>query len=181
MAIEEPSFTVLINEPPHQLRRYSGFIVAETEVQGDFDSASRAGFRKVAKYIFGGNRSNDGSSRKIPMTAPVTVEQLSDSWRLHFVMPKSESIDRLPTPLQSDVKLRPVNEHVVAVVTFSGFTTHRSIHLASLDLNNWMNSKQLQAIGSAQIARYNDPFTMPWKRRNEIMIPTSIALPTIQN
>lgn len=181
MAIEEPSFTVLINEPPYELRHYSGFIVAETEVQGDFDSASRAGFRKIAKYIFGGNRSHDGSPRKIPMTAPVTVEQLSDSWRLHFVMPQAESMDRLPTPLQSDVKLRPVKEHAVAIVIFSGFTTHRSIHLASLDLKNWMNSKQLQAIGNPQIARYNDPFTMPWKRLNEIMIPTSISMLPITN
>jgi hypothetical protein len=24
------------------------------------------------------------------------------------------------------------------------------------------------------VARYNDPFTMPWRRRNEIMIPVAL-------
>jgi hypothetical protein len=33
-----------------------------------------------------------------------------------------------------------------------------------------MASEGLLAAGQSQIARYNDPFTLPWNRRNEILI-----------
>ncbi len=44
MAIEEPRYTVLISEPPFEVRRYAAFTVAQTQIQGDFDAASRSGF-----------------------------------------------------------------------------------------------------------------------------------------
>ena len=44
MAIEEPRYTVLLSEPPFELRRYAGFTVAQTQINGDFDAASRSGF-----------------------------------------------------------------------------------------------------------------------------------------
>jgi len=53
MAIEEPKYQVLSAEGPFEHRLYSGYLIAETELPGDFDSASRAGFRRVAGYIFG--------------------------------------------------------------------------------------------------------------------------------
>ncbi|NCV88102.1 MAG: hypothetical protein EBW14_20075, partial [Oxalobacteraceae bacterium] len=43
MAIEEPPFRVLQSEPPFEHRLYTGFVVAETDVVGDFDAASRSG------------------------------------------------------------------------------------------------------------------------------------------
>jgi len=43
MAIEEPRFEVLIDDKPYELRHYAGFVVAETQVQGDFDSAKTGG------------------------------------------------------------------------------------------------------------------------------------------
>jgi hypothetical protein len=70
MAIEEPPFRVLQSDPPFEHRLYTGFVVAETEVVGDFDAASRSGFRRVAGYIFGDNQAQSGGNRKIEMTAP---------------------------------------------------------------------------------------------------------------
>ena len=55
MAVSEPAFTIERREGEFELRDYPGFIVAETRVEGGFDEASRAGFRRVAGYIFGGN------------------------------------------------------------------------------------------------------------------------------
>jgi hypothetical protein len=171
MAIEEPPFRVLQSEPPFEYRLYSGFVVAETELAGDFDAASRTGFRRVAGYIFGDNQAQNGGTRKIEMTAPVTVEPKDQGWRLHFVMPSAESLSSLPRPNNPDVKLRQVPEHAVAVVRFSGFTTQGAIEDQTSKLRKWMVSKQLEAGGTAQVARYNDPFTLPWRRRNEILIP----------
>lgn len=70
-----------------ELRRVDGHIVAEVLIPrseaGDMRAASSKGFRKVARFIFGGNRGRAGgvtsadplagSSEKIAMTAPVLI------------------------------------------------------------------------------------------------------------
>jgi hypothetical protein len=172
MAVSEPAFTIERREGDFELRDYPGFIVAETRVEGGFDEASRAGFRRVAGYIFGGNSGPDGQPVKIAMTAPVTVEPAGgDHWRLHFVMPEDLRSNSLPKPSDPSVNLREVPRHRMAVVRFGGFTTETAISEQTRRLREWVTTQGLQAAGEAQIARYNDPFTLPWNRRNEIMIP----------
>jgi len=170
MAIEEPSYQTLLNEPPFEHRRYSGFVVAETTLEGSFDAASRTGFRRVAGYIFGDNTVQNGGSKKIAMTAPVTVEPKEGGWRLHFVMPSAEKLESLPRPNNSEVNLRRIGEHDVVAIQFGGWTTEAAIAEATANLKSWAQTKQLQIVGSPQVARYNDPFTLPWRRRNEILI-----------
>lgn len=173
MAVQEPPYEILLNEPPFEHRRYPGFVVAETTLSGDFDSASRTGFRRVAGYIFGDNRLETGESRKIAMTAPVTVEPKGDGWRVHFVMPSTESFEALPKPNSPEVNLRRVPKHEAAIIRFSGWTTESAIKEQTLKLQAWMVSKNLNAAGAPQVARYDDPFTLPWRRRNEILITIS--------
>lgn len=175
MAIEEPAYRVLNSEPPFEHRLYSGFVIAETQLTGDFDSASRTGFRRIAGYIFGDNQSSDGASRKISMTAPVTVEPSSTGWRMHFVMPSAERLESLPKPKHPDVSLRRIPEHMVAAVRFSGWTTESAIQEQTARLKVWISEQRLEIAGTPQVARYNDPFTLPWRRRNEILIPVRSA------
>jgi hypothetical protein len=170
MAVSEPAFSVVRSEGSIELRDYPGFIVAETEVSGDFDAAGRTGFRRVAGYIFGGNKKPDGSSEKIAMTAPVTLEPKGDQWRVHFVMPEGYQMDSLPRPVDPNVRLRQVPAHRVAAIRFSGFTTDASILENTEALRAWIAKEQLTEISPPQVARYNDPFTLPWNRRNEILI-----------
>lgn len=171
MAIEEPRYTVLLSEPPFELRRYAGFTVAQTQINGDFDAASRSGFRHIAAYIFGDNlQTQVGVQRKIAMTAPVTVVPEAEGWRVHFVMPSAESLQTLPQPLNPQVQLRSVAAHEVVSVRFSGFTTQASIGAQTERLRAWAGAKNLRLSPVAQVARYDDPFTLPWNRRNEILI-----------
>jgi SOUL heme-binding protein len=177
MAIEEPSYKSLLQEDRMELRSYAPFTVAEVQVQGSFDEASRRGFRLIADYIFGNNQSitQPDRSEKIAMTAPVTVEPdpgtQGEQWRMHFVMPSSYRLQTLPKPNNSAVRLREVSEGLFAVIRFSGFTTESAIATRSEELQRWIQSKGWISTGSAQIARYNDPFTLPFNRRNEILIP----------
>ena len=171
MAIEEPRYTVLVSDPPFEVRRYAAFTVAQTQIQGDFDAASSSGFRRIASYIFGDNLQAElGAKRKISMTAPVTVTPESDGWRVHFVMPSAESVQTLPRPLNPQIQLRPVPEHETVAVRFGGFTTQASIQEQTERLRAWAQARQLKLSPTAQVARYDDPFTMPWNRRNEILI-----------
>ncbi len=171
MAIEEPAYRSLINEPPFEHRAYSDYVIAETDIAGDFDAASTRGFRRVAAYIFGENSLPNGENKKIAMTAPVTVEEKPSGWRLQFVMPDGENLESLPKPKNAEIRLKKVPEHQMAVIRFSGWTTKAAIEEQTEKLKAWMSAKKLKAVGSPQVARYNDPFTLPWRRRNEIMIP----------
>jgi hypothetical protein len=104
------------------------------------------------------------------MTAPVTVTPIPSGWRLHFVMPSQEKLDTLPKPINSQVAIRRVADHEMVSIRFSGWATAAAIKENTDRLTEWALSRQLTVVGTPQVARYNDPFTLPWRRRNEILI-----------
>ncbi len=73
MATEEPTYEVLEKLGDVEIRSYAAMVLAETEVEGTFEGVSNAAFRRLAGYIFGGNRVRGAAdeSTKIDMTAPV--------------------------------------------------------------------------------------------------------------
>ncbi len=192
MATEEPKYVMLEKSEPFELRAYAPRIIAEVKVEGDLDAASSQGFRLIAAYIFGKNQvsqkiamttpvgiesSDQSKSAKIAMTAPVMIEgnQSSDmnakhQWTVSFVMPAEYTLDTLPKPLDSQVKIREVPSEKRAVITFSGFYNEDKVQEKTQALRDWMKSKNVKSIGEPQFARYNPPWTLPFMRRNEIMI-----------
>ena len=184
MAIEEPKFSVIEQEASFELRQYESQLIAEVLVEGSRDEASNKGFRLIADFIFGNNEGTQKESQKIAMTAPVTVEprkiamtvpvtvdQSDDkSWRVQFVMPKEYTLETLPKPKNNLVKIREIPSKRYAVIVFSGLNNAEKIENNTKQLREWMQTKQLQAIGSPQLARYNPPWTLPPWRRNEILI-----------
>ena len=186
MATEEPKFEVLEQEDAFQVRLYEPMIIAEVHIEGSLDEASSKGFRLIAAYIFGENNSRQGeaekiemtapvtmsrSAEKIAMTAPVTMQQEEKSYRMHFVMPSSYTLDTLPTPNNPKVSLREIPAQKFAVLQFSWLASEDTVANKTARLQEWMKSKGLQATATAQLARYNPPWTLPFLRRNEILIP----------
>ncbi len=186
MATEEPKFKLIERNGEFELRLYEPMIVAETYVRGSLSEASSAGFRLIAGYIFGGNKSRQSnvsekiamtapvtleqSSQKIAMTAPVMVENNEDRWRVHFVMPASHTLTSLPIPTDSRVSLREIAEQKVAVIVFSGFAGEDKVKDKTAALLDWIKSQGLEATSTPRLARYNPPWTLPFMRRNEILI-----------
>ena len=193
MAIEEPQYSVIEKSDLFELRAYAPLILAEVQVEGDLDSASSQGFRLIAAYIFGKNQVSDKismtapvtieskgevASQKIAMTAPVTIEASNpqdkgikkEVWMVSFVMPSEYTLATLPKPLDSKVQIRQISAEKKAVITFSGRYNEDTVLEKTKALEDWMKSKNLQAIGEPQFARYNPPWTLPFMRRNEIMI-----------
>jgi hypothetical protein len=184
MAIEEPKYVVLEKTPPFELRSYAPMILAEVQVEGDLDEASSQGFRLIAAYIFGQNQPNEKISMttpvvveeqpakgaKIAMTTPVNIESNAGKWTVSFVMPAEYSMESLPKPLNSKVQLRQIPAVKRAVIGFSGFYNENKVAERTLELEEWIKTKNLQAAGVPKFARYNPPWTLPFMRRNEIMI-----------
>ena len=187
MATEEPRYQSLLQDGAFSVRLYGPRILAETEVAGSLEEASSAGFRHIAAYIFGRNhaRSGHGSERiamtapvtveakpqKIAMTAPVTVEQSEGRWRMEFAMPSGYTLATLPLPDDPQVTLREVPEQKVAAIHFSGLVGAAKMRRRTDELRAWMTEHGLVAGGAPQLARYNPPWTLPFLRRNEILIP----------
>jgi hypothetical protein len=185
MAIEEPKYQLLEKDDNFEVRLYEPMIVAETWIDGSLDEASSRGFRLIAAYIFGGNSSKQGesekiamtapvsmvpSAEKIAMTAPVTMEQKENRYRMHFVMPASYTMDTLPTPNNAKVTLRQIPAQKAAVLQFSWLAGEDKVAAQTTLLQQWLQSRGLEATSSPQLARYNPPWTLPFLRRNEIMI-----------
>jgi hypothetical protein len=187
MATEVPKYNVIETAGDYELRAYAPMVVAETLVDGSLDDASSAGFKRIADYIFGNNTSRAGNSEKIGMTAPVTIapkaklekismtapvtmQQKEGQWRMYFVMPSQYTLDTLPTPNNPAVTLREVPASRVAVVRFSGLAGDEKTAKKTAELLAWLKTKQITPLGNPELARYNPPWTLPFLRRNEVLV-----------
>ena len=184
MATEEPEFILIFKNENFEIRQYSSKILAQVTVLGDFDDATSNGFKVLADYIFGNNLSLDGNT-KIEMTAPVVLEPISEvikmtapilaegenkKWVVSFVMPKEYSLDTLPKPNNKDISISSIPPQKYAVVVFSGLVRESNYDEQINLLNYYVVNKNLVTVGKVQIARYNPPWTLPFFRRNELMI-----------
>ena len=184
MATEEAEFTLIHKENNFEIREYSPRIIAQVSVSGNFNDSSSAGFKSLADYIFGNNVINDKSqkiamtapvvaeptSEKITMTAPVLAEGKNSEWLISFVMPKEYSMESLPKPNNSAVVLIELPREKYAVVVFSGLVRESSYNEKATLLNEFVKIQGLSSVGSLLIARYNPPWTLPFFRRNELMV-----------
>jgi len=184
MATEEPKYTVLEKESPFEIRLYAPMIVAEVQVEGDLDGASSQGFRLIAAYIFGQNQVSEkiamtapvsvadqtSKSAKIAMTIPVGIEPNAGKWTVSFVMPAEYTMETIPKPINPQVQLRQIPALKKAIISFTGFYSDNKVTEKTLELEQWMKTRNLQSAGSPNFARYNPPWTLPFMRRNEVMI-----------
>ena len=186
MATEEPPYESLEMSGDVELRRYAPLIVAETLVDGPLDRASSEGFRRIAAYIFGGNRPASGAPgqkitmtapvtmepdpQRIEMTAPVTIEGGGGNWRLSFVMPSGFTMATLPSPIDSRVTLREIPERTTAALAFSGLAREEKVARKTGELRSWLAGRGIDQTSPRRLARYNPPWTPPFLRRNEILV-----------
>ncbi len=187
MAIEEPKYRVIESLGAIELREYAPTIVAEVEVEGDRSEAANKGFRALAGYIFGGNKSTKkiamtapvtqepqaAVSEKIAMTAPVTQTPKDPSsdgvqrWRVTFTMPSQYTLENLPKPNNALVKLTTQPGEKRATIRFSGLSTVDNLATHRALLEAFIAERKIEVKGAYTVAFYNDPFTLPWNRRNE--------------
>jgi effector-binding domain-containing protein len=188
MAIEEPKYTVALQEGPFEIRDYQATVVAEVTVTGDQSEAGGKGFRLLAGYIFGGNTKRESlamtapvaqqrasekderTSEKIAMTAPVTMIQSEGTWVVRFTMPAGYSLETLPVPIDPRVKLRAVAPARYVVIRFSGLASASNVEARTAELIAFAKERHLRTTGPAALAQYNPPWTLWFMRRNEVMI-----------
>ena len=183
---EEPKHTTERLTDRVELRHYGKRIAAETTVAANEDAARGQGFRRLAGYIFGKNQADDSiamtapvaqakAGQQIAMTAPVAQSvqktDVGEGWVIRFFMPSKWTMESLPKPVDDRVRLTEVPAETFAVLRFSGDRSPRAVADHTAELVNVLRSKDIDATGDASAWFYDPPWTLPFRRRNEIAIP----------
>jgi hypothetical protein len=168
LGTEEPHYVPTTVGDGIELRRYGPRIAAETTVGADEDRARSIGFRRLANYIFGANHRDE----KISMTAPVAAKRAAaDRWTIRFFMPSKWTMDTLPAPDDDNVTLITVPGETVAVLRFSGDRSASAVATKTQDLLKGLRDNGIKPVGQPVAWFYDPPWTLPFRRRNEIAVP----------
>lgn len=180
--VEQAEYSVIKKGDGYEVRNYPAHIVAQTTVSGPYQESMNKGFSIVAGYIFGGNLKKEKiamtapvvmqkeTSEKIAMTAPVIIKNEGDSRIVSFGMPKSYTLQTLPTPIDDRVKLVEVTDKKFAVMRFFGYRTDTKIQEIEKKLIAVLMADGVEVIGAPSYAGYNAPGTPPWMTRNEVLV-----------
>ncbi len=179
--VEQPDYKVVEKDGPIEIRDYGPMIAAEATVEGERKPAIEEGFRLIAAYIFGKNEPRakiemtapveQEKAQKIAMTAPVTEQAKGQNlWTVRFIMPKEWTMQTLPAPSDPRVSLKPYPARRFAVITFSGIARDGAIAEKTEELRRFVEMRKLATVGEPVLAFYNPPWTLPFLRRNEIML-----------
>jgi SOUL heme-binding protein len=173
-----------------EIRRYGARIAAETTVTADEEAARNTGFRRLARYIFGGNhlnekiamtapvaqQSSNKQGEKIAMTVPVAQKAAGDrQWVIRFFMPADKMLASLPEPDDAEVRLVTVPPETIAVRRFTGSRSRRAIAAHTAELMNTLRETGFEPVGTPAAWFYDPPWTVPALRRNEIAVPVEPA------
>lgn len=173
-----------------ELRAYDPMLLAEVIVTGDRGTASGRAFRILAGFIFGKNTTREklamtapvtqtgvrpqvqqgGTSRKIAMTAPVTQSALGKgTWRVTFMMPSEFTEATLPVPDDERIRVYTTDPYRAVALRFSGRHSDGNFNVHIEQLRTLAREQSLKIAGEPILAYYDAPFTLPFRRRNEVM------------
>lgn len=181
---ETVPYTVVATLGEVELRRYPPLVTVETVAATENEA-----FRRLFRYIAGasdGTRefsmtvpvSVGGRGESIPMTTPVEVgidsrgvdDMPDDGVRMAFSLPAAYSTETVPAPTDHRVSVVSVPERTLAVRQFSWRPTaarvasERDALLAALD------HASVATVGEPFYMGYDAPWTLPWRRRNEVAV-----------
>jgi hypothetical protein len=172
IAIEEPVYQVEKAWEAEQIeiRAYAPRVMAVTGMTENADS----GFRVLAGYIFGGNAEEE----KIAMTAPVQ-QSMAGEKEMAFMMPAEYALEDLPEPEDQRVSFREASAYIAAVIQFSGWASAEKADENWQRLRRFLIAEGIDITGKPTLNQYNPPWTLPFMRRNEIIVPVAFPLSAV--
>jgi hypothetical protein len=193
--LETPKYDILASRGTSQgsveIRRYEPYSVCAVSMSkprpGDAsktdatlqmpEMGGASSFGALAGYLFGKN----DKSTAMKMTTPVFTAPGSEAEekQMQFVLPSEYWNDEkaAPQPLSgSGVTLQRTGAEERAVIMFGGYASKNEVNKRKKELTaalakdrEWKASKE-----DIAVAQYNDPFTVPWRRLNEVSVPVTL-------
>lgn len=179
---ESAAYEIIQEDGSFELRGYEALVVARTSTRATYDESGSASFRRLFGYIAGNNETGKGiamttpvfqegpGSTKIAMTTPVIEKRSGDEWTMAFVVPAEYTLESAPKPTDPDVSLAEIPPRKVAVVRYSGFLSEEKLRDQTVRLLEWIDANGLTPVSGPRSAGYDPPWTIPFLRRNEVLI-----------
>ena len=184
---EQQRYTVISTNGDIELRDYAPCVVADVTVPGAVEQATNTAFRPLLNYISGANRTNASLamtapvlqqevSEQLAMTAPVIQEEGGEgTWTVSFVLPGDRPLEEYPAPTDPRVTLRALPGQRAAALRWSGRWSAANIERRTQQLRQAIAENGWEITGAPRWARFDPPWTPPFARRNEIVIPVRSA------
>jgi|AntRauTorckE5430_2_1112549.scaffolds.fasta_scaffold04047_2 hypothetical protein len=186
--LETPKYDVIVKRPKFEIREYESFAVCSVTMtkprpdaittdqkisQPQLSGASS--FGALAGYLFGKNQQETA----MKMTTPVLTTGDGDEKEMAFVLPSTywdeDALSKAPSPLENSlVQLKRENGGQRAVVMFGGLASSKEVKAKKQQLMKSLEADKEWCVSPnapITLAQYNDPFTPPWKRLNEVSVP----------
>lgn len=180
--IEKPTYQIVAKTDQYEIRRYQPVLLASTDVSGDYQEATTAGFKIIADYIFGNNTAaasiamtspvlEESAGTGIAMTSPVLEEPAENGLRrITFVLPSKYTLETIPQPNDTRVQLTEQPARTVAALSFTWYPTASRVQNKKQELLTALQKAGIVPQGEVQVARYNPPLSMPLVLQNEVMV-----------
>lgn len=184
--LETPEYDVIASRSGYEIRNYKPFSVcsvsmnkprpkdaSKTDAKTNPQLAGASSFGALAGYLFGKNQ----ESTAMKMTTPVLkVGPNEEDQKMSFVLPSQfwDKLNDAPKPFdESGVVLEKNEGGDRAVVMFGGFAGNKDVEERKKQLLDGLEKDKewtVEPNALVTVAQYNDPFTPPWKRRNEVSV-----------
>ena len=172
-----------------EVRRYAERLAAETVIDiSDHDESSNSAFRTLFNYISGNNRVAADTTRTpsgeivevpatIAMTVPVETSYVeTKGTRMRFFLPSEFTLETAPRPTDGRVRLLQITAQLEAVLRFNGSVSENSVAKKRKDLLRALDQSSWRAVSGPVTYLYDPPWTIPFFRRNEIVIPVVLSM-----
>jgi hypothetical protein len=157
VSTERPAYDLEQQLAPNvEIRQYGAQSWIATDYSGDDSS-----FRVLASYIFGGNQ----EGQKVAMTAPVITDE-----KMIFILPGGLTPENAPEPNGQAIEFTEVPPRKLATLKFSWTTSDDRVRRKTEELLTLLERNEISTRGRPFLMRYNDPWTPPFMRRNEVAI-----------
>ena len=179
--VEMLDYNVIEEEGNFDIREYQDYWVVRTEVEGEYEESTSEAFGRLFKYISGQNTEQikismtgpvmqQQKSQKIAMTGPVIQKEQENGWTMEFVLPAKFNQTVPPQPLNPQVSIEKVSGYRAAALRYSGNLSEKKVNQKKDALLALVMRRGLQPKGTPFSAGYDPPWTLPFLKRNEVIV-----------
>jgi len=171
-----------------EIRRYPLSVLVETTAP-----TQSAAFQRLFDYISGANEASEDvemtapvathgekiemtapvrtpGNQTVSMTAPVRSDENDDGTTMAFYLPPEYTPASAPTPTDPTVRLVVEPARTVAATRFSWYATADRVERAREHLLDVLEDRGIEPQEEPFVLQYNDPWTPPFMRRNEVAV-----------
>ncbi|UPW02023.1 heme-binding protein [Halorussus gelatinilyticus] len=173
-----------------ELRRYPRLVLAETTAENEDEA-----FERLFRYISGENETGDEVAMTAPVatrgttlpmttpvrtdrpdreristTGPVRTDRDESEVTMAFYLPADYDPGDAPIPTNAGVRLAVEPPRTLAVIQFSWYAGEDRVRTYREALLDALDARDIEPRTRPALLQYDDPWTPPFMRRNEVAV-----------